>query len=86
MAPRPEHRAEMVERVKRAAEVMRTCPGFLAADCWIEEGGDSVVAVGAFESKEQWLRAMQVVAGADLDFDFDDRELRPRQVQLFIDA
>jgi hypothetical protein len=76
----------MVERVKQAARVMSSCPGFLATDCWIEEDGDSVVAVGTFESKEQWLQAMQVVAAAEVDFDYDERELRPRQVQLFFDS
>jgi len=84
--PAPEHRAEMVERIKRAVEVMRACPGFLDADCWLEEGGEAVVATGTFESKELWLQAMGTVAHADIDFDHDERELKPRSVQLLLEA
>jgi quinol monooxygenase YgiN len=84
--PAPEHRAEMVERIKRAVEVMRSSPGFLDADCWLEEDGDAVVATGTFESKEQWLQAMRTVAAADIDFDHDERELKPRHVQLLREA
>lgn len=87
---KPEHREKMVERIKRATEVMAGCCGFVAADCWLEEGGDAVVAVGTFESNEQWLQAMQVVAGADSDsdsdFGFDERERGPRRVQLLVEA
>jgi heme-degrading monooxygenase HmoA len=84
--PTTGHRPEMIERIKRAAEVMAGCPGFLAADCWLEEDGEAVVAVGTFESKEQWLQAMHVVAGAEVDFDFDEREREPRRVQLLVEA
>ena len=84
--PEPEHRAEMVERITRAIEVMRACPGFLEADCWLEEDGDAVVAIGTFASKEQWLQAMTSVASADIDFDYDDRERQPRQVTVLLEA
>lgn len=82
--PMPEHRAEMVERIKRAVDVMTTCPGFVAADCWLEQDGDAVVAIGTFESKRHWLDAMRVVAESDVDFDFDERERAPRRVQLLV--
>jgi hypothetical protein len=39
-----------------------------------------------FESKPQWLEAMQVVAGANIDFDIDERERAPRRVQLLVKA
>jgi hypothetical protein len=84
--PASEHRAEMVERIKRAVEVMRGSPGFIDADCWIGDGGEAVVATGTFESKERWLQAMRTVAGADIDFDYDERELKPRSVQLLLEA
>jgi methionine synthase II (cobalamin-independent) len=80
--PRSEHRDEMVARIKRAAEVMAACRGFVAADCWLEEDGEAVVAIGTFDSKEQWQQAMRAVAAADIDFDFDERERAPRRVQL----
>ena len=84
--PRAEHRDELVDRIKRAAAVLASCPGFLAADCWLEEEGDAVVAVGTFESKEEWLQAMHAVAAADVDFEFDDREREPRRVQFLVEA
>jgi hypothetical protein len=84
--PLPAHRDEMVDRIKRAAAVMAGCPGFLAADCWLDEDGETVVAVGTFESKEQWLQAMRVVASAEVDFDFDEREREPRRVRLLFEA
>jgi quinol monooxygenase YgiN len=84
--PAPEHRAEMVERIQRAVEVMRSAPGFIDADCWLEEDGDAVVATGTFESKEQWLQTVRSVAAADIDFDYDERELKPRQVRLLLEA
>ena len=84
--PRSEHRQEMVERITRAAAVMARCPGFVAADCWFEADGDAVVAVGTFQSEEDWRRAMHAVAGADIDFDFDERERQPRRVQLLVEA
>jgi Antibiotic biosynthesis monooxygenase len=84
--PKPEHQAEMIERIGRAVEVLATCPGFVAADCWVEEDGDAVVAIGVFDSKTQWLDAMRVVAAADIDFDFDERERAPRQVRLLVKA
>jgi len=76
----------MVERIKRAAAVMAGCPGFLAADCWLEENGEAVVAIGTFDAKEQWLQAMQVVARANVDFEFDEREHQPRRVQLLTEV
>jgi hypothetical protein len=82
--PKPEHRDEMVERVKRAAAVIAGCSGFVAADCWLADDGDVIVAVGAFELKEQWLKAMQVVAAADVDF--DERECEPRRVHLLVES
>lgn len=84
--PKPEYRDQMVKRIERASAVMATQPGFLAADCWIDEDGDAVVAVGTFDSKEQWLAAMQVITAADVDFEFDAREREPRRVQLLMEA
>ena len=84
--PAPEHRAEMIERIKRAVEMMRGAPGFIDADCWLEEDGDAVVATGTFESKEQWRQAVRTVAAADIDFNYDERELEPRQVRILFEA
>lgn len=84
--PKPGHRQEMIEGIKRAAEVRAGCAGFLAADWWLDEDGEGVVTIGTFDSKEQWLAATQVVAGADVAFDYDEREREPRRAQLLVEA
>ena len=81
--PKAEHRSEMVERIRRAVDVMAQVPGFISAECWDELGGDTVVAVGSFDTKEAWLAAVQAVQAAEVDFGYDERETRPRLVQEF---
>ena len=33
--PRPEFRAQMMSRVRRAGEVIEAMPGCLGVDCWL---------------------------------------------------
>ena len=78
--PRPEHRDEMISRVHRAAEVMAATPGCLAVDCWVSETSQAVVTTGQWESDQALAAAFSAVRAAGLDFDYDDRESRPREV------
>jgi quinol monooxygenase YgiN len=77
--PKPEYRDELIRRVRDAAEVMATVPGCLAVDCWQEEATGAVVTTGKWESNDALIAAF-TVAAANVDFDYDDRELRPRDV------
>ncbi len=78
--PRPEYRDQMLGRVQRAAAFIKTTPGCLAVDCWLTEDGTAIVSTGKWES-DQALRAGFAAARADgVDFTYDDREARPREV------
>jgi|SRR5215469_4603891 len=78
--PRPEHRAEMISRVHRAAEVMAATPGCLTADCWVSVDGEAIVTTGQWESEQALSAGFAAVRTAGIDFDYDERESRPREV------
>jgi quinol monooxygenase YgiN len=78
--PTPEYRAELIQRVRRAAEVMATVPGCLDVGCWQEDATGNIVTTGKWESKDAMMAAFAAVAAAAVDFDYDDRESQPRDV------
>ena len=78
--PKPEYRDELVRRIRRAAEVMATVPGCLDVDCWQEDATGAVVTTGKSKSKDTIRAGFAAVAAAKVDFDYDDRESRPREV------
>lgn len=78
--PHHDHHDEMIARVRRAAEVMAAQPGCLAADCWVSEDDQAVVTTGQWDSEEALTSAFAAVHAAGVDFDFDEREIRARQV------
>ena len=78
--PKPEYRDGLVQRVRRAAEVLATVPGCLDVGCWREEATGAVVTTGTWESKDALRAGFAAVVAADVDFDYDDRESRPREV------
>jgi hypothetical protein len=82
--PRREHRDELVERMEAAAEVMRTVEGCLDASVWTVRESDALVSTGTFVSEEAWTRAVRAVLEAEVDFDYDERELRPRAVHFLV--
>ncbi len=78
--PKPEHRDEMIRRVRQAAEVMATVPGCLDVGCWQDETAGAIVTTGKWESEDARMATFAAVAAANVDFDYDDRESRPRDV------
>ena len=78
--PKPEHRDEMIRRVRRAAEVMATVPGCLDVGCWDEQTTGAVVTTGKWDSREAFLASLEAVEQAGVDFAYDERESRPREV------
>lgn len=84
--PRPEHRDEMISRVRQAAAVMAATPGCLAVECWVSEDGQAVVTTGQWESEEALTAGFAAVRAADVDFGYDEREARPREVVRLISA
>jgi quinol monooxygenase YgiN len=78
--PHASHYAEFVSRVQRVAEVMRSTPGCLAADCWVTATGEAVVSIVQWESEAAQASSLATVMAADVDVDFDEREARPREI------
>ncbi len=76
--PRPEHRDEMISRVRQAAAVIAATPGCLAADCWLS--GEAVLTTGQWETEQACAAGSAAARAANVDFDYDDRESRPRQI------
>jgi len=70
----------MISRVHRAAEVMAATPGCLTVDCWVSEDHQAVVTTGQWESEQALRSGFAAVRTAGVDFDYDEREARPRQV------
>jgi quinol monooxygenase YgiN len=84
--PRREHRDEMISRVRQAAEVMAATAGCLAVDCWVSEDGQAVVTTGQWESGQALTAGFAAVRTAGVDFGYDERESRPREVFRLISA
>jgi quinol monooxygenase YgiN len=84
--PRREHWDEMISRVRRAADVMAATPGCLAVDCWVSEDGQAVVTTGQWESEQALTEGFAAVRTAGVDFGYDERESRPREVFKLISA
>jgi quinol monooxygenase YgiN len=82
--PKPEHREELLRRMRAAAEVMRTVDGCLDASVWGVRDSEAIVSTGTFVSEEGWAEAVQAVLEAQVDFDYDERELRPRDVYFLL--
>ena len=78
--PHPDHHAEMISRVRRAAELMAATPGCLAAECWVSQDDQAVVTTGQWNSEQALAASFAAVQEAGADFDYDEREIRPRQV------
>ena len=84
--PDGDHRDEMIFRVHAAAEVMKATPGCLGAECWITEDNQAVVTTGEWESGQALGEAFAAVRAAGVDFDYDEREIRPREVFKLVSA
>lgn len=78
--PQAAYRAELISRIRAAAEVMRQTPGCLSVDYWTNPDNETVVTTGQWESEAAMAAAFAAVQAAQVDFDYDERELRPREV------
>jgi quinol monooxygenase YgiN len=82
--PKPEHREELVQRMRAAAEVMRTVEGCSDASVWEARESAALVSTGTFASEEAWQQAVRAVLEAGVDFDYDERESRPRDLYILV--
>jgi quinol monooxygenase YgiN len=84
--PRPEYYDEMVARIGNAAEVTAAVPGCVDVDCWRDEASGAVVSTAKFESKEDWRAALKAIAAANVDFAFNEREGKAREVYNLVEV
>lgn len=77
--PQEVHREEFLSRVQRAAQVIGSAPGCLSADCWLGAAG-AVVSTAQWETAEAMKASFRAAELAGVDFTFDDREARPREI------
>jgi quinol monooxygenase YgiN len=82
--PKPEHREELVQRMRAAAEVMRTVEGCSDASVWEARESAALVSTGTFASEQAWQQAVRAVLEAGVDFDYDERESRPRDLYILV--
>jgi len=78
--PHTAYRDQMVARVRQAAEVMERVPGCLAVGCWTGLSDGTVVTIGQWGSGAALAAAFEAVRAAGIDFGYDERESRPREV------
>lgn len=83
--PKPEHRDELVRRLAAAAEVMATTEGCVDVAYWEERETGVLVSTGTFTSDDAWSRAVEAVLAANVDFAYDEREARPRDVYFLVE-
>lgn len=81
--PKDQYRQEFVGRVNAAAAAVGKAPGCLAADCWVTEDG-AVVSTAQWESEAAMRESFAAAEKAGVDFTFDDREDRPRNIMRLI--
>jgi quinol monooxygenase YgiN len=84
--PHISSRKEFISRVQQAVEVMRPTPGCLSADCWVTVAGDAVVSTAQWETEEAMASSFATARAAGVDFDYDERESRPRESFRLVSA
>jgi quinol monooxygenase YgiN len=73
-------REEFVARVRHAVEVMLPTPGCQSAECWMTVTGEAVVSIGFWESEQAMAASLATARAAGVDFSYDEREARPREI------
>ena len=82
--PNKEHREELLQRLDRAAEIMRRAPGCIDVEVWKEQTSGALVTTAKFESREACMTALQATAKTT-DIQFDGREERAREVYNLVE-
>lgn len=59
--PKPEHREDVLRSMTRTGEALRGSSGLLQIGPWKEEGGNRLIGVSIWESREAFERALQSV-------------------------
>jgi hypothetical protein len=70
----------MLNRVQQATEFIGATPGCLAIDCWLTEDGTAIVSTGKWKSEQALHAGFAAARAGGVDFTYDDREARPREI------
>jgi hypothetical protein len=54
-------------------------PGCLGVDCWLGKDG-AIVTTGKWESEQAFTAGVAAARDAGVDFTYDEREARPREI------
>jgi quinol monooxygenase YgiN len=81
--PKDEFREEFVSRVMAAADAVGATPGCLAADCWATAEG-AVVSTAQWVDESAMRESFNAAEKAGVDFTYDDREARPRDIMRLV--
>ena len=84
--PRPEHWDEYISLVRQAAEVLAATSGCLGVNCWLSEDNQAGVSIGQWESEQAFTAGIAAARAAGVDFDYDEREFRPREIFRLVSA
>jgi hypothetical protein len=82
--PKMDYRRELLDRLERAAEIMRTAAGALDVEVWKEETSGALVSTARFDSRESCMNALRATAMAT-DIRFDEREERAREIYNLVE-
>jgi hypothetical protein len=55
-------------------------------DCWLSEDNQAVVTTGQWESEQARIAGFSAARTAGVDFNYDERESRPREVFRLVPA
>jgi quinol monooxygenase YgiN len=84
--PRPDYTDQMLGRVRRAAEFIEATDGCLGIECWLTKDGTAIVTTGRWTSEEALDAGFAAARAAGMDFKFDDREARRREIFRLVRA
>jgi quinol monooxygenase YgiN len=84
--PRPEYRDQMLGRVRRAAEFIEATAGCLGIECWLTKDGTAIVTTGTWKSEQALKAGFAAARAGGVDFTYDDREARPREIFRLVHA
>lgn len=69
--PRPEYRDELRASMRRVDAAARACPGIVRVDAWDEAGGDRLIGIALWESREAFEASHDRVFAVVADDPFD---------------
>ncbi|RAL31782.1 antibiotic biosynthesis monooxygenase [Rhodococcus sp. AQ5-07] len=71
--------SDLTRRMEAAVAALRSTSGCIAAESWVADDDDAVVATGRWQSEEALEASFATCREQGVDFHFDERERQPRR-------